>query len=1022
MIPLSLRIAGFLSYRDAVELDFSSFDVACITGSNGAGKSSLLDAMTWALFGQARRRDDALINSHAEAAEVALTFSYEGNVYRILRVKPRNKTSILEFYIQDPDDRWRSLNEQTARETETHIQKTLRLDYETFINASFFLQGKADQFAQQRPGDRKRILSTILGLEVWETYRESAAAQRKAQEIDLAAVDNRLKEIQAELGEEAQRKQRLKQLEADLTQQGKLRKAAEAGLDGLRRLEASLAEQRRLVVMLAEQLQADRRKLDQRQQQMTLRQQERSQVQAQLEQEGEIRAAYAAWQAARAELERWDGIAGRFRQVEVRRAAPLMAITKERATLEQELGQLTQRQQQALDLEDQKCRLEEELQAARAAEGEIRQQYQEWQAARRELERWEQVAANFRQYEARRAAPLLAIEKERAALNQERSSLADQQRQAAGLEAQKAGIETELAAARAALEALRARLEQRPVLEAEITQLQDGRTRAKAENDRLKLEMAELKDRIDRLHEAEGAVCPICGQPLSPSERLQLVANLEAEGLDAGNRYRANQDFLKSGENRLKQLSTDLDALRALERTEYQVQNRRVAGLEERLGQAAAGLQAWQDAGAVRLGEVERILAAEDFALLARQELAEVDSYLKDLGYDAQAHEAVRRAEQSGHACEARLQEITRSLAGLEERLKQAQAALHDWQVSGAPHLAELQRRLAEEDFAAPARAELAEVDQELSRLGYDATAHDAMRRSEQEGRASEENLRRLENARAALVPLEREIASLEAQFEQENQEAQSKQAAYEQANQKYQADAAALPDVDRAERDLMDLRELENRLNMQVGGARQEVEILKTLKTRQKDLNLRRESISTQIARLKQLERAFGKDGVPALLIEQALPEIESEANEILDRLSGGSMSVRFETQREYRDKNRDDKKETLDILISDSAGTREYELFSGGEAFRVNFAIRLALSRVLSQRAGARLQTLVIDEGFGSQDAEGRQRLIEAINLVKPDFAKVLVITHLEELKDSFPARIEVEKTNDGSKLRVV
>ena len=82
-----------------------------------------------------------------------------------------------------------------------------------------------------------------------------------------------------------------------------------------------------------------------------------------------------------------------------------------------------------------------------------------------------------------------------------------------------------------------------------------------------------------------------------------------------------------------------------------------------------------------------------------------------------------------------------------------------------------------------------------------------------------------------------------------------------------------------------------------------------------------------------------------------------------------------------------------------------RDYEMFSGGEAFRVNFAIRLALSRILAQRAGARLQTLVIDEGFGNQDAQGRQRLIEVINLVKGDFAKVLVITHLEDLKDAFP-----------------
>ena len=95
---------------------------------------------------------------------------------------------------------------------------------------------------------------------------------------------------------------------------------------------------------------------------------------------------------------------------------------------------------------------------------------------------------------------------------------------------------------------------------------------------------------------------------------------------------------------------------------------------------------------------------------------------------------------------------------------------------------------------------------------------------------------------------------------------------------------------------------------------------------------------------------------------------------------------------------------------------------MFSGGEAFRVNFAIRLALSEILARRTGARLQTLVIDEGFGSQDAQGRQRLIEAINLIKPDFAKILIITHLEDLKESFPNRIEVEKTASGSKVSVV
>jgi len=71
MIPLHLTLSGFLSYRDQVELDFSGFDLACIAGSNGAGKSSLLDAITWSLFGQARKRDDSLINSREDLAEVS---------------------------------------------------------------------------------------------------------------------------------------------------------------------------------------------------------------------------------------------------------------------------------------------------------------------------------------------------------------------------------------------------------------------------------------------------------------------------------------------------------------------------------------------------------------------------------------------------------------------------------------------------------------------------------------------------------------------------------------------------------------------------------------------------------------------------------------------------------------------------------------------------------------------------------------------------------------------------------------
>jgi exonuclease SbcC len=129
--------------------------------------------------------------------------------------------------------------------------------------------------------------------------------------------------------------------------------------------------------------------------------------------------------------------------------------------------------------------------------------------------------------------------------------------------------------------------------------------------------------------------------------------------------------------------------------------------------------------------------------------------------------------------------------------------------------------------------------------------------------------------------------------------------------------------------------------------------------------------------------------------------------------------MHIIFDTQRKLKSSDR--VAETLDIRIGDGAGERPYENYSGGEQFRVNFAIRLALSKILARRAGVRLQTLVIDEGFGSQDPNGRQRLIEAINTIQDDFERILVITHIDEMRDAFPNRIEVEKRPAGSTIAV-
>jgi len=163
-----------------------------------------------------------------------------------------------------------------------------------------------------------------------------------------------------------------------------------------------------------------------------------------------------------------------------------------------------------------------------------------------------------------------------------------------------------------------------------------------------------------------------------------------------------------------------------------------------------------------------------------------------------------------------------------------------------------------------------------------------------------------------------------------------------------------------------------------------------------------------------EELALAFSKKGIQAMIIDSALPEIEAEANRLLGRMTDNRMHLKIESQ---RDTKKGDTVETLDIKISDELGTRNYEMFSGGETFRVNFALRIALSKLLAKRAGAPLPTLIVDEGFGTQDSTGRGKLVEAINSIQDDFEKILVITHIEELKEAFEIRIEVTKTEEGS-----
>ena len=168
-----------------------------------------------------------------------------------------------------------------------------------------------------------------------------------------------------------------------------------------------------------------------------------------------------------------------------------------------------------------------------------------------------------------------------------------------------------------------------------------------------------------------------------------------------------------------------------------------------------------------------------------------------------------------------------------------------------------------------------------------------------------------------------------------------------------------------------------------------------------------------------RELTVAFGRNGIQAMIVETVLPELEDEANRLLARMTTSHLHVRLRSTRQAL--SNDNIIETLDIVIRDETGERPYALYSGGEAFRVDFAIRVALSKLLARRAGTTIYMLIIDEGFGTQDARGRDGLIEALRSVEQDFATILVITHIDEVREMFPTRIEVTKSESGSHVTV-
>ena len=831
------------------ELDLSTIHLACLSGSNGHGKSTLIDALTWALWGKSRApREDELLRMGTTEMEVEFEFVSRGARYRVVRKRSVRKSSSipdLQLAIWD-GDAYKTITGGTIPATEQAIVELLGLAYETFINSSLLLQGKADLFTVKPPRERKGVLAEILELGQYEKLATRGREHERSARDDEERHRERLGDIDRILETLPATEARLREIASEVSLEQSLRATIEAtvhALDGQVRAAQSLQEQIGRHEQRLREIETEERRY-----------------------EADRTAALKRADAARALLSEEVDLRAQVEELRLRRteADRLAVLADARHALEQEMWTHTR------EIDRQKTGLEQEI---------------------------------------------LLGERELAALSRSADQLAPMYLELTAVQGERSTLPSLIERRDKSRAEERARTEAISDLHASIMARQS--------------QIEEQRKRLRQLRCAE-ASCPVCGAPLSAEGKERA----EQELIEAGKRLSGEKE---EWEARQVVLKGELDILRqGVIVNQHEID--RVQGLARKEGTLSQQLAALEQQSARQVvvrkqaEQAEATLSSGQFAAEARVAVRELEARITALGYDSGTHEALRTR--------------IALLQPLEQRIPALDKAREE--LTRASSEAETQRTLLAE-------------------------------------RAIERG--RVETERAALAREVGDLAGAQAQLRERRAELEA-------------------------------ARAREAVLHQLLGSFSRQVEDAMKRKAERIALEAAETAARDRRNAMHELAEAFGPNGIPAMLIENALPELEQDANDLLSRMTDNSTQVTFVTQRQGRTGKAI---ETLDIKIADSSGTRPYEMFSGGEAFRINLAIRIALSRLLARRAGAELRFLLIDEGFGTQDAQGRDRLVETIAAIADDFDKILVVTHIDELKDRFDVHIEVTKGPDGSRVAI-
>jgi DNA repair exonuclease SbcCD ATPase subunit len=1033
VIPVRILLQGFLCYRERTEIGFDDASLWMLSGLNGSGKSAVFDAVTYALFSGHRggqRNAEELINKESDGLLVEFDFLRGGEVYRIKRTLKKQGRSTRQVLRRQPvdgngKDTWHAVEGTGSQKGfDEWVRDRIGLGYETFTSSVLLMQGRAEKLLNSDSGERRKVLAGIVDLERYEKLHKRADEQRKKYKDQAEVLQTRL-EVLPEVGE------------AELALADERVAAAEAAL-GQARAEV---ERRQRFRVQGEHWAALQAKLAE-----TRRQWERAQ--------GLLAEADAIRRA-------WD----RLRQL--RAALPHL-----RTAVEQR-GRLAESEAAAADLAARRQELAEQLTALDYAAAQSRQkretlesgiaadQRREQEIGRRLLE-LSGVLARVAMCEQQRQA-VAALDAELAELPADPAAALALQQEAherlAAL-AQALPFLTRLHEERTGLVQARERLrlagDEEKAVTAEgtqlaielrnVTQQAEAAAQARRQADDGAAEAralaSEAARQLQEVVNLEGAkVCRHCGQALTPdhleAERARRTRDRQAaeaayQQADAARKTAAAEEkrFLKQQ----KETDERIGAARERHRDCRARQKQAEADVQRHGRECGRAYAELPEAFRLRIGAAP----ADDWVATTYPAPADLD----EMGQEVRGLDAAHRWLQTARGVfdrwtrlQAQRETARRTLAAQEAGLPPDVADLKAEHASLGTEDGALKERLQAQ------RLRLRAEEGELERLRKQETetraqAAELDRRLEAEKVRQEGCRETLARGRAALPPdwqpqaqtaMADDLRAWEA--EQAALEGQGTEARAEELQQAGERLEALRRDMAERERELeevpaearCELAELDRRLadargeqaarEAELGEARNARKALGDRQEQRRQLQQEFLDLDRQHNRWKLLAELLGPKRLQLHLVRRAERGIVDYANEVLDRLTGGQLYLRLRGE---------DGEEATERALELEAYNRTageapigVAFLSGSQRFRVAVSLALGIGQYAS-RQHRPIESVIIDEGFGCLDRQGRQVMIQELQNLRGHMRCILLVSHQEEFADAFANGYRFELTN--------